>query len=114
MRVAGCGIPPPLKIEIRECSDHGGYFSPLSIRACKFSDAVGAEHYHRYMIPFKKTQESIDAVLLTKDTTVLFQITVSPTHRLNLHEIIGIRNQLPANAQRTYALCSWYPIVIRT
>ena len=84
-------------------------FIQLNVQAYIGSRDVGAEHYYRYYIPQTKTKESLDAVLFTQFFTVLFQITVSPTHPINLQGIIDILREIPANAKKDVRIVFMVP-----
>ena len=92
---------PPLHIQIKKVeSEAGGYFHKLSVRATPGSRNVGEEFLNQYLIPLSSTAETIDSVNILKDVTVLFQMTVSPSHSLNLKGITELTNELPANAKK--------------
>jgi hypothetical protein len=92
---------PPLRIQIKKVeSEAGGYFHMLSVRASPGSRNVGEEFLNQYLIPLSSTAETIDSVNILKDVTVLFQMTVSPFHSLNLKGITELTNELPANAKK--------------
>ena len=91
-----CVSPPLFKMKIRTTD----VFTQLNVRAYICLRDVGAEHYYRYYIPQMKTKESLDAVLFTQFFTVLFQITVPPTHPINLQGIVDILREIPANAKK--------------
>ena len=92
---------PPLRIQIKEFeSEAGGYFHTLSVRAKPGSQWVSEEFLNQYLIPLSSTAETIDSVDILEDVTVLFQMTVSPSHSLNLKGITELTNELPAMAKK--------------
>ena len=92
---------PSLHVKIKRAeSEAAGYFHTLSVRAEKESQRVGKQLLNQYLIPLSSTAETIDAVHIEEDVTVLFQMTVSPTHVLNLNGIMELTNELPAFAKK--------------
>ena len=92
---------PSLLIQIKKSeSEAGGYFHTLADRAGKGSQRVGAEFLNQYLIPLSSTAETIDSVNILENVTVLFQMTVSPSHSLNLKGITELTNELPAFAKK--------------
>src|SRR6266545_221510 len=72
----------------------------LSVRASKGSQKVGDKFLNQYLIPLSSTAETVDAVYISGDVTVFFQMTVSPSHSLNLKGITELTNELPAFAKK--------------
>ena len=85
---------PSLLVQIKKAeSGAGGYFHTLSVRADE-------EFLNQYLIPLSSTAETIDSVYILKNITVLFQMTVSPSHSLNLKGITELTDELPAFAKK--------------
>jgi hypothetical protein len=92
---------PTLDIEIKPVeSEAGGYFHTLSVRKEARSRKVAITFLNQYLIPLSSTAETIDSVYISKDVTVLFQITVSPSHDLNLKGITELTDELPFEAKK--------------
>ena len=92
---------PCLRVKITKTNlEAGGYFHKLSVRAEPVSRNVGDRFLNQYLIPLSSTAEAIDAACIFKDVTVLFQITVSPSHALNLKGITELIDELPYNAKK--------------
>ncbi len=92
---------PSLRMQIKKAERKaGGYFQTLSIRAEKGSQRVGDKFLNQYLIPLSSTAETIDAACICEDVTVLFQMTVSPSHSLNLKGITELIDELPASAKK--------------
>ena len=94
---------PPHDNNILKMDEGDGYFYNLSVRAGNGSREVNAKYLDRYMVPILKTKESVDSVWISGLFTVLFQMTVSPTHLMKLRGIIELlaqQPQLPADAKR--------------
>src|SRR6266540_695562 len=70
----------------------------LSVRASKGSQKVDDKFLNQYLIPLSSTAETVDAVYISRDVTVFFQMTVSPS--LNLKGITELTNELPAFAKK--------------
>ena len=81
-------------------SEAGGYFHTLSVQADRGSQRVGEEFLNQYLISLSSTAETIDSVDILENVTVLFQMTVSPSHSLNLKGITELTNELPAFAKK--------------
>jgi len=72
---------PSLRVQIKKAKrEAGGYFQTLSVRAEKVSQQVGDEFLNQSLFPLSSTAETIDAACICEDVTVLFQMTVSPSH----------------------------------
>jgi hypothetical protein len=92
---------PTLDIEINPVeSEAGGYFHTLSVRKEARSRKVAITFLNQYLIPLSSTAETIDSVYISQDITVLFQITVSPSHDLNLKGITELTDELPFEAKK--------------
>ena len=92
---------PSLRVQIKKVENEaGGCFHTLSVRAGKWSQDVGGEFLNQYLIPFSSTAETVDAVCISKYVTIFFQMTVSPSHSLNLKGITELVNELPATAKK--------------
>ena len=92
---------PSLLVQIKKAeSEAEGYFHTLSVRGDKGSQRVGKEFLNQYLIPLSSTAETIDSVVILENVTVLFQMTVSPSHSLNLKGITELTNELPALAKK--------------
>jgi len=88
---------PSLLVKIKKAkSEAGGYFHTLSVWSAKGSQRVGKEFLNQYLIPLSSTTKTIDSIDILKNITVLFQITVSPSHKLDLKGITELTNKLPA------------------
>ncbi len=70
------------------------------VRAGKGSQDVDKGVLNQYFIPLSSTAETIDSVVILKNVTVLFQMTVSPSHSLNLKGITELTNELPAMVKK--------------
>ena len=88
---------PPLDNNILKMDEGDGYFYNLSGNG---SREVDVKYLDRYMVPISKTKEWVDSVWSSGLFTVLFQMTVSPTHPMKLRGIIELLAQLPADAKR--------------
>lgn len=89
-----------LEIDILKFDNEAeGYFRTLDVRAGPNSRAVHQKYLNRYLIPISKTQESVDAVWISKTMTVFFQMTVKRYHGTKLRGVIEALNQLPAHAR---------------
>jgi len=78
---------PSLLVQIKKAeSEAGGYFHTLSVWADE-------EFLNQYLIPLSST------VVIFKGVTVFVQMTVSPSHILNLKGITELTNGLPAFAK---------------
>ncbi|KIM85700.1 hypothetical protein PILCRDRAFT_341997 [Piloderma croceum F 1598] len=74
---------PTLDIKIDPVkSEADGYFYTLSVRKEAKSRKVAITFLHQYLIPLSSTVKTIDSVYISKDVTVFFQITVTPSHRV--------------------------------
>lgn len=92
---------PTLDIEINPVeSEAGGYFHTLSVRKEARSRKVAITFLNQYLIPLSSTAEAIDSVYISKDVTVLFKITVTPSHDLNLKGITELTDELPFEAKK--------------
>ena len=92
---------PPLTVEIKTAErESSGYFHTLSVRARPGPRKVGDKFLNHYLVPLSSTQETVDAVYISDDVTVFFQMTVSPSHNLNLEGITELTNELPAAAKK--------------
>jgi len=92
---------PSLRVKIKKAeSEAGGYFHTLSVRADKGSHRVGEEFLNQYLIPLSSTAETVDSIDILDDVTILFQMTVSPSHNLNLKGITELTDELPAFAKK--------------
>jgi hypothetical protein len=92
---------PSLLVQIKKAeSEAEGYFHTLSVRAGKGSQDVDTGVLNQYFIPLSSTAETIDSVVILKKVTVLFQMTVSPSHSLNLKGITELTNELPAMVKK--------------
>jgi len=92
---------PTLDIKINPVkSEAGDYFHTLSIRKEARSHKVAITFLNQYLIPLLSTAETIDSVYISKDLTVLFQITVSLSHDLNLKGITELTDELPFEAKK--------------
>ncbi len=92
---------PPLIVEIKTAErESSGYFHTLSARAEPGFRKLGDEFLNEYLFPLSSTQETIDAVYISGDVTVFFQMTVSPSHNLNLKGITELTDELPAAAKK--------------
>jgi hypothetical protein len=93
---------PSLTITISEADPKVvHYFYTLSVRAGKGSPNVDVKYFGQYLIPISKTQQSIDALLICRKFTILFQMTVSPKkHGIKFQGIADVLKDLPANAKR--------------
>ena len=74
--------------------------SPQSVRKEANSPHVAMKFLNQYLIPLSPTAEAIDSVYISKDVTVLFQITVSASHDLKLKGITELIARLPYQATR--------------
>ena len=91
---------PPLIVEIKTAErESNGYFHSLSARAEPGFRKVGDEFLNEYLVPLSSTQETIDAVYISGDVTVFFQMTISPSHNLN-QGITELTDELPAAAKK--------------
>jgi hypothetical protein len=85
---------PSLLVQIKKAeSEAGGHLHTLSKR-------VGEEFLNQYLIPLSSTAETIDSLDILENVTVLFQMTVSQSHSLNLKGITELTNELPAFAKK--------------
>ncbi len=101
---------PRLRVKIKKTNfEAGGYFHKLSVRADRGSRNVGDRFLNQYLIPLSSTAEAIDAACIFKDVTVLFQITVSPSHALNLKGITELIDELPHNAKKRICIVFMVP-----
>ncbi len=75
-------------------------FYMLSVRAAPRSQNADATYFGQYLLPISKTQESVDAVVITKDFTVFLQMTVTTRHGIKLNGILDLLKELPANAKK--------------
>ena len=92
---------PALSVQIRRAeSEAVGYFHTLSVREKPGSRKVAKHVLDQYLIPLSSTAETIDSVYISETVTVLFQITISPKHDLNLKGIMELINELPADAKQ--------------
>ena len=91
----------PLEIKIDPArSEADGYFHTLSVRKEARSRKVAIDFLNQYLVPLSSTAETIDSVYISKDVTVLFQITVSASHDLNLKGISELTDELPFQAKQ--------------
>jgi hypothetical protein len=92
---------PALSLQINKAKGEAhGYFHTLSVRAGPGSCKVAEDVLHQYLIPLSSTAETIDAVYISENVTVLIQITISEPHDLNLKGILELIDELPYNAKR--------------
>jgi len=92
---------PRLCVKIKKANlEAGGHFHKLSVHAEPGSCNVGDRFLNQYLIPLSSTAETIDSASIFKDVTVLFKITVSPSHALNLKGITELIDELPHNAKK--------------
>jgi len=76
------------------------YFHTLSVRAKPGSRKVGNQFLNQYLVPLSSTREAIDAAYISDDVTVFFQMTVFPSHKLNLEGITELTDELTAAAKK--------------
>ena len=101
---------PSLLVQIMKAeSEAGGYFHTLAVRAGRGSQRVGEEFLNQYLIPLSPTAETVDSVDILENATVLFQMTVSPSHSLNLKGITELTNELPAHAKKRICIVFMVP-----
>jgi len=106
---------PRLCVKIKKTNlEAGGYFHKLSVRAEPGFRNVGDRFLNQYLIPLSSTAETIDAVCILKDVTVLFQITVSTSHPLNLKGITELIDELPYNAKKRICIVFIVPDHVTT
>jgi hypothetical protein len=97
-------------IDIPKVDDEAdGYYHTLAVWAKPGSRDVSTQYLKRYMIPISKREESIDSIWISKDVTVLFQITVSPNHPLKYRGLFETINSLPANAKKSILIVFLVP-----
>jgi hypothetical protein len=92
---------PTLDIHINQVKcvgDH--YFHMISVREQARSRKVAITFSNQYLIPLSSTADTIDSVYISKDVTVLFRITVFPSHDLDLKGITEIIDELPPDAKK--------------
>ena len=106
---------PSLRVQIKKAeSEAGGYFHTLSVRADKGSQRVGEEFLNPYLIPLSSTAETIDSISILENVTVLFQMTASPSHSLNIKGITELTNELPAFAKKRICIVFVVPDHVTT
>jgi hypothetical protein len=90
----------PLVLDIHEANPEvTRRFYTLSVRAAPGSRKADAKYFNQYLLPMSNTQESLEAVVITKDLTAFLQMTVSPKHGIRLKEILTLLDELPADAK---------------
>jgi hypothetical protein len=76
----------------------------LDVRACKGSRSVNPIYLNRYLIPWSKISNSVDAMWISEDTTVFIQMTKQLRHGMNFEGIFVLFEELPYNAKKNVCL----------
>jgi len=101
---------PPLILDIHKANpDVDRLFYTLSVRAAHGSQKVHAIYFNQYLLPMSKTQESLDAVVITEHFTALLQMTVSARHDIKLNGILDLLKDLPAKARKNLRIVFMVP-----
>ena len=95
----GNSLPLEIKVNLIR-SEVDGYFHTLSVRKEARSRKATINFFNQYLIPFSSTAETIDSVYISKNVTVLFQVTVSASHNLNLKGITELTDELPFEVKK--------------
>ena len=104
-----------LDIQIDEVNDEAEcYFHTLAVRTTARSRKVAVNFLNQYLIPLSSTAETIDSVYISRDVTVFFQITVSPSHDLNLKGITELTDELPHDAKKRVCIVFVLPDRVTT
>jgi hypothetical protein len=103
---------PTLDIKIDSVkSEAGSYFHTLSVRKEARSRKVAVTFLNQYLIPLSSTAETIDSVYISKDVTVLFQITVTPSHDSTSKASPNSLTNFHLKGRKRYVLSLCYPTI---
>ena len=80
------------------------HFFSLDVRASKGSRNVDPVYLNRYLIPWSKINNSMDAMWISKDTTVFLQMTKQLYHGMHFEGIWVLYKELPYNATKNVCL----------
>lgn len=85
-------------------------FYTLSVRVAPRSQKVHPMYFGQYLLPISKTQESIDAMVITMYFTVFLQMTVTTRHGIKLNGVLDLLKELPATAKKNLRILFVLPL----
>jgi hypothetical protein len=103
-------VPSPLSTDVTKkplilkITGEPYHFFSLDVRATKYSRSVNPDYLNRYLIPWSKICNSVDAMWISKDATVFLQMTKQLRHGMNFEGIFVLYKELPYNACQNVCL----------